>query len=392
MKKFTVVIVFIFLTIAFVFYDSIFGDNSSFKTVFSYYGEQKGKKLSIQLSSTLNASIPTSHNVDDKPQRTMSREEFCNYDCRDCFTTKPSVYQTEVDFRIIPIAFTRAESLRKCLEPLHDLDTLGDTVVVDIWLDRSTKGIIDEQTFKVAQEFANSWKKGYACVYNQTKNAYINGQWIYTWRPPASGKELALIMEDDNTISPHAYRWIKAVHQRYKNWNNISGYSLQMENVQFYGKPARPVSAPKSENLFMNQVFGTWGFAPHPLSWRTFQDWYLINKPNASLKPYIPNLLLTDWFKATELDGTQESMWGMWHIYYVHIIKPEWCVYCNLIKFTGRNDVLLSTNRRENGLHFRSHETIDMRRNLLKFFDDAFLNFPVKPIMYSPDGKQNLNA
>lgn len=322
----------------------------------------------------------------------MTREEFCSYDCRDCFTTKPSVYQTEVDFRIIPIAFTRAESLRKCLQPLYELDTMGDIVVVDIWIDRSKAGIIDAKTYTVALEFAISWKKGYACVYNQTKNAYINGQWIYTWRPPPSGKELALIIEDDNTISPYAYRWIKGLHNQYKNWDNISGYSLQSENVQFYGNPARQVHHSNKDILFMNQVFGTWGFAPHPKAWSTFQDWYLINKPNTALKPYIPNLLLTNWFKNTEKDGSQESMWGMWHIYYVHMVKPEWCVYSNLVAYLGRSDARVATNRRESGLHFRAHETIDQRHLLLRTWDDSYLTFPARPVMYSPDGKINLNT
>ena len=132
---------------------------------------------------------------------------FCNVTCT---VGEPCEYKDEVDFRIIVMTFVRAKSLVKCLTAISHLDTLGDKVSVEIWIDRSNNGTIDGETEKIAETFVKSWsengRKGRACVHRQARNAFIGGQWIDTWRPKENTKELGLILEDDVSISPHAYR------------------------------------------------------------------------------------------------------------------------------------------------------------------------------------------
>jgi len=53
------------------------------------------------------------------------------------------------------------------------------------------------------------------------------GQWIDTWRPrDDSDAELGLILEDDISASPYAYRWLRAVHRAYRNRTDFVGSSL----------------------------------------------------------------------------------------------------------------------------------------------------------------------
>ena len=313
------------------------------------------------------------------------RQKFCSRDSAHCKTGKPCLYSHSVDLRIIPIVFNRAESLRKCLQSLYDLDTMGDRVVVNIWIDRSKNGSINMPTYKVASEFARTWKKGHACVHNQTSNAFINGQWVDTWRPHLKSNELAIIIEDDVTISPMTYRWLKYVHRQYGGWQNISGYTLQMENVNFFSGGRRAMSGPKNDTIFMYPVLGTWGFAPHPQSWRRFQDWHHEFYKNSSVKPYVPGIVPTRWYQMFEGQGTQAAMWEMWHIYYTYL-NPQWCVYSNLVSYTGKKDVYLSTNRQEAGLHFGAGESQDSTSNLLRHWNDTYINFPRHPVMYSYNG------
>ena len=127
-----------------------------------------------------------------------------------CPTGQPCEYKDEVDFRIIVMTFDRAKSLEKCLGAVSHLDTLGDKVSVEIWVDRSKNGTIDKETMNTAEKFVDKWskqdRKGRACIHRQDRNAYIGGQWIDTWRPKENTRELGLILEDDVSISPHAYR------------------------------------------------------------------------------------------------------------------------------------------------------------------------------------------
>ena len=349
-------------------------DNSDIDLSVEEYWSQSGGNNALKLQKFLK----------------QSREDFCSRDSQHCRTGEPCLYWHSVDLRIIPIVFNRAESLKKSLQSLYNLDIMGDRVVVDIWIDRSKDGVIDVRTYEVANEFARTWKNGLACVHNQTSNAFITGQWVDTWRPHPKGNELAIIIEDDITISPMAYRWLKKVHKQYGSWHNISGYTLQMENVNFFGGGHRPMSGPKSDTVFMYPVLGTWGFAPHPQSWHQFQDWHHKFYKNSSIKPYVPGIVPTEWYKMFEGQGRQASMWEMWHIYYTYL-NPQWCIYPNLIAHTERQDVYLSTNRQEAGLHFGAGESRDLSYHLLRHWNDSYSIFPLHPVIYSYDGK-NLNS
>ena len=48
---------------------------------------------------------------------------------------------------------------------------------------------------------------------------------------PTYGKEIALILEDDMTVSPHAYRWLKAVHEKYGRRKDFGGVTLYSNSV-----------------------------------------------------------------------------------------------------------------------------------------------------------------
>ena len=48
---------------------------------------------------------------------------------------------------------------------------------------------------------------------------------------PTYGNEIALILEDDMTVSPHAYRWLKAVHGKYGRRKDFGGVTLYSNSV-----------------------------------------------------------------------------------------------------------------------------------------------------------------
>lgn len=65
--------------------------------------------------------------------------KFCNTNCR---TKVPCIYPDEVDLRIIAMGATRAESLTQALNSINSLETMGDRVAVEVWLDRLKDGTI----------------------------------------------------------------------------------------------------------------------------------------------------------------------------------------------------------------------------------------------------------
>ena len=99
------------------------------------------------------------------------------------------------------------------------------------------------------------------------------GQWIDTWRPrDDSDVELGLILEDDISVSPYAYRWLRAVHRAYRNRTDFVGATLTSDQMSIlHPNPKGPLAAPKNDTVLMYKGFGTWGFSPRPLYWRRFQ-------------------------------------------------------------------------------------------------------------------------
>ena len=299
-----------------------------------------------------------------------------------CQHGRPCEYPDELDFRIIVLTFDRPNSLRKCLRHLNDLDTLGDKVGVEIWIDRHKNGHVNNATIEIANQFKLNWQKGRVCVHIQTRNAYITGQWIDTWRPKPNTKELALILEDDIDLAPLAYKWIKAVRSHYAGQPNIAGYTLKMENVNTY-IGWRPFVGPKSDPVFLSANFGPWGFVPDPDFWRSFQDWYHVQREDADFRPYVPRIALTKWYKQ----GKGDSIWELWFVYYCFVQK-RYTLFPNLLRYTGRKDVLLDTNRMEKGLHFPKASNRDMSRFLMRTWSEEYVKFPKQTKIYYYDGKE----
>ena len=114
----------------------------------------------------------------------------------------------QVDLRVIVIVYDRANSLKLCLHSLNEVDYLGDRVALDIWIDRSKKtGKIDADTYQVARDF--NFTFGDVTVHNQSSHVGIIGQWLDSWQVTKDSKEIAVILEDDMTVGPHFWKWLK---------------------------------------------------------------------------------------------------------------------------------------------------------------------------------------
>jgi hypothetical protein len=175
-----------------------------------------------------------------------------------------------VDFRIIVMTHNRNASLLKLLHSLQDLELDGDRAVIEVWIDVDSEGRANNDTVRAAQSFR--WKKGPTRVHVQTSHAGIMGQWIDTWRPRHESKELGLILEDDLSVSPMAYRWLKGVHAGMKNRADFVGATLNSDEMSILSSsPKGPLAAPKNDTILMYKCFGTQGFSPKPHHWRNFQ-------------------------------------------------------------------------------------------------------------------------
>ena len=185
----------------------------------------------------------------------------------ECVQTRPCQYSDRVDLGIIVLTLNRSTSLLKLLESLDVVELDGHSAALEIWIDRQRRtDKVDERTVKVASEF--QWSRGSSHVHVHTTHVGIYGQWIDTWRPhDDSNDELALILEDDLSISKYAYRLVRAVYRAYSHRADFAGASVTLSDR----RPQRQLSGPKNHTVLMYKGFSSWGLAPKPLQWRRFQ-------------------------------------------------------------------------------------------------------------------------
>jgi len=86
-------------------------------------------------------------------------------------------------------------------------------------------------------------------------------------------RELALILEDDLSISKFSYRWLRAVDNAFGNMTEYGGASLQSDELltMHTTEARKKVIGPKTDTAFMYKIVGSWGFSPDPTTWRNFQ-------------------------------------------------------------------------------------------------------------------------
>ena len=238
-----------------------------------------------------------------------------------------TVYKhNSTDLRIIVITYNRAKSLLRLLESLNNAMYYGDTVVLEVWIDRNKNGTIDPKTLAVASKF--HFSHGAYTVNRHTTHVGIYGQWLDTWHPNPDSSEIAVILEDDLSVSPYFYKWLKNVHTKYDSYTDINGYSLQGVSIKHNGAPGY-VEAPQNCIVYLYQTLGTWGFSPVTTKWLGFKKWYSKVHVTGQFRPFVPGNIATDWYKIFLETNKADGMWEIWHIYYAWKNR-EYTLYINL--------------------------------------------------------------
>ena len=278
-------------------------------------------------------------------------------------------YLDVVDLRILVLTFNRPLSLQHTLNSLKSL-VLDDSIAsLEIWIDCSSDGRVDFETYSTAMSF--TWVRGITRVHVWRSHVGLYGQWIDTWTPQDNCSELALLVEDDIDIAPYAWRWIRAAHNHYSWMGQISGYALKDEDLS-----SRARRVIRLDSVFMRRHNLPWGYSPIPSVWRKFQDWYAHMKNNSTFHPYIKeDKRHTRWYKSLESKGIQNTMWTQWFHYFTHKYHM-YCVFPNVRVISGSNQGF-EFNRREKGLHFSNKQTKQSSRShLINTWQKEYIAFP----------------
>ena len=238
--------------------------------------------------------------------------------------------EAQFDLRIIVITYNRPESLLRLLNTLNNAEYFNDSVKLEVWVDISQDGSKDILTIEAANKF--EFKHGSYEVHVRETHAGIYGQWLTSWKPSIVSSEIGLILEDDLTVSPYFYKYLKAVHKKYDTYPEINGYALQGFTKKHHIRHRSTLEGPTGSLVFLYPVLGTWGFSPVTTTWINFLDWFYSLRNLTDVDPYIPDNIVSEWYETFRNKGTADSMWEIWHIYHAWL-NDQYTLYSN---FPGR--------------------------------------------------------
>lgn len=252
--------------------------------------------------------------------------------------------------RLIVITMDRDHSLKRLLNSLEKANYGEDHVNLDIWIDRADDKPINSQVLQTSRDL--DWKYGTKSIHKRAKNAGLYQQWIYTWNITAETTEFAVILEDDLEVSVSFYQWLRNARATYAQDPDVGAFTLQRSTLrprQIRGVASGSLRIPDNHHLFKYKLLGTWGFAPQRDIWVEFRKWFE-EKRTSGEKPYVKNLITTEWYKSQEKDGFAPTMWSQWWIKFVDE-KGYFTVTPHL-----PNGTTLASNWREKGLHYSKNK------------------------------------
>lgn len=244
-------------------------------------------------------------------------------------------WEQQYNLRILVIVYNRAPSLLRLLKSLNEAEYFNDSVKLEVWIDRSANGSVDTATLTCAKDFV--FRHGVYQVITHPKHVGIFGQWLSTWRIWRNNSEIVVILEDDLTVSPYFYKFLKLAHEKYDGNPNINGYALQSVSIKHGTNSKGFIHGPRDDPVFLYPVIGTWGFSPNTKNWADFIDWFSVKYRERDFHPYVPGNVVTVWYKTFQQSGKASEIWSIWHIYYAWQ-KQEYTLYTN---FEGNS---ISTN------------------------------------------------
>jgi len=126
-------------------------------------------------------------------------------------------------------------------------------------------------------------------------------QWLNSWFPTSDNK-LAMFLEDDNTVVPGFYSYLKQalLHYYYTPEHydpRVFAFNMQNQHMIPGQYPTKPSSIlPPTTLYFKYQLLSTWGPVFFPQHWSDFVTWYAERSSDPAFLPLFSNMITNEWF------------------------------------------------------------------------------------------------
>lgn len=140
---------------------------------------------------------------------------------------------------------------------------------------------------------------------------------------------MAVILEDDLTVSPYFYKYLKLVHKLYGNHQDVAGYALQGKSIKHTVEdPDCCIEVDTKHRVFLYPTLGTSGFAPNRLQWIRFKEWLTLVTESKISVPLVPGHIFSTWYTSFNETGKLDSLWEKEYLFYTWDTE-EYVLYPN---------------------------------------------------------------
>ncbi|KAL4230923.1 hypothetical protein ACF0H5_011298 [Mactra antiquata] len=303
-----------------------------------------------------------------------------NKDSASCrFTAIADRDKKPVDLRLIVITYARPKSLVRLIKSLDRALYGQSNVMLEVWIDRSKTHDVHAETLYALQNV--SFHQGRCNVIVHPFHVGIRGQWLSTWNPEPDSSEIAVILEDDLTVSPHFYTYLKMAHSKYQHRRDIYGFTLQGASVR-HSDGSCCLNVPQENKVFLYPTLGTSGFSPKRDHWIKFQEWLKYVLVGDVHIPLIDDHVSSLWYKELSKTGKEDSMWEMEYLFYATSMK-QYTLYPNF------DQLGFAFNWFEDGLHSKGESITDVneeRKKIVLRFNVTINDLPDSPVIVDNNG------
>lgn len=182
----------------------------------------------------------------------------------------PNFVQCVLTFRIIVLTWNRPSSLKRLLTSLEDSDYYfhdnNQNWRIELEIHRDGGGGDEgRRTMEVAEQFKFTHGNKRVVEADQNQGALESWRNAWSWR----ADELFVILEDDNEVSHHWYRWLTNMWLSYGEKDDIAAICLEKPTFTLH-HGIMDVSSLVSTSVFMYGMPCTTGPSPHPVHWTNY--------------------------------------------------------------------------------------------------------------------------
>jgi hypothetical protein len=274
-------------------------------------------------------------------------------------------------FTIIVLAMNRLDCLQNILFSIQQTDFESDSVNLQIRVDHSDD---NDLVVKTAKRFV--YTHGAKEVIVADHSLGLARSWFTAWNP-VYASERAIIFEDDITLSPDWYKWLKGAWASYSDLPDLAGISLQRQTFVPY-QPWREnfdTEIDGSDPLLFS-LLGSIGYSPNPVYWRQFNQWTRTIDLDA-FDVSTPGLVTSEWWNR----GDKRQMWTQ-HFIYFTLRLNLYTLYAHL-----PNQETLAAHMRAKGAHIKKSLGADFKTAE----KGVELNFPSSIVRYGWNGEENFD-